>query len=97
VQLAISIYSADGTLVSGFDTKRDGCRISAQRGAFEAIVSFPLGLPLARGTYRFAVSILDEDCLAPYATREAALIVPVRSTTADSGWAHISRQWRVSP
>jgi lipopolysaccharide transport system ATP-binding protein len=93
-QMAIAIYDADGTLVAGFNSKHDKAALGPLHGGGETAVWFPRGLPLTRGSARFSVSILDEDCLEPYVTKENALQIPVQPSQADSGWAHIERVWQ---
>lgn len=92
-QLAIAIYDADGTLVTGFNSKGDNVSLGPLNGVTTTTVAFRQGLPLNRGTCRFSVSILDEDGLEPYARRENALQVTIRSSAAQSGWAYVAREW----
>lgn len=94
-QLAISIYDADGTLLSSFNTRGDGVPIGPINTERELVVSFPHGLPLARGTCRFSVSVLDEDCLETQGAKENAAQIEVVPSRAESGWAHVEREWRV--
>ena len=93
-QLAIALYDIEGTLLSSFSTKSDGVPAEPLDGTRQLTVRFPRGLPIARGSVRFSVSIMDEDCLEPFATKENALLLPVQSTPGQSGWAHIPRQWQ---
>jgi lipopolysaccharide transport system ATP-binding protein len=93
-QLAVAIYDSDGTLVSGFNTRGDGVPLGPLNGPSELAVSFPHGLPITRGTCRFSVSLLDEDCLETYAVRESALAIPVQPARGETGWVHVERQWQ---
>ncbi len=95
-QLAVVLYDADGTLLASFDTRGDNASLGPLDGDRQVTISFPRGLPLARGTCRFSVSLLDEHCLEPYAVLASATTVAIRGVGADSGWAHVVRVWGVS-
>jgi lipopolysaccharide transport system ATP-binding protein len=97
VQAALAIYDSDGTLLASFNTRADGFSMRPVNGSQEFVVSFPLGLPLARGTCRFSVSLLDDDCLETYAMKENAVQVPIRPGRAESGWIHVTREWSLKP
>ncbi len=92
--VAVAIYDTDGTLLSNFTTRGDGVSLGPLAAPRELSVAFPHGLPLARGTCRISVSVLDGDCLETYAAREGAVQLPVRVIQAESGWAHIAREWQ---
>jgi lipopolysaccharide transport system ATP-binding protein len=96
VQIAIAVFDADGTLLSGFNTKGDGVQLAPLNGPAVLDVSFPHGLPLARGACRFSVSILDGDCLETYAVKENAAQLPVRSPQHEAGWLRVPRDWQVA-
>jgi lipopolysaccharide transport system ATP-binding protein len=97
VQAALAIYDSDGTLLASFNTRADGFSMPSINSVQEFAVSFPLGLPLARGMCRFSISLLDDDCLETLAIKENAVQVPIRSGGAESGWLHIAREWCLKP
>jgi len=92
-QVAVSIFDADGTLVASFNTRNDGVLVPVGTEPQQLTLNLPHGLPVARGTVRFAITISDEDCLEPYCAAENALQVPVRPIGPEPGWAHVERNW----
>jgi ABC-type polysaccharide/polyol phosphate transport system ATPase subunit len=93
VHAAVAIYDSDGTLLTSFNTRGDCVSMPPADGTCEFVVTFPQGLPLARGTCRFSVSLLGDDCLETYAMKENAVQVPIRAGRAESGWVHVAREW----
>jgi lipopolysaccharide transport system ATP-binding protein len=93
VQIAIGLHDADGSLVNGFNSRSDAAPLGRLDGHGCVTISFPNGLPLGRGTCRVSVSLHDADCLELYARRENALQILIQAGSADSGWAHVAREW----
>jgi len=92
-QLRVMLHDGDGNLIAGFNSKSDGVPLGKLDGPVERVIAFPRGLPLGRGSCRFCISIMDEDCLEAFVTDEDALRIVIDSREAESGWAHIERHW----
>ncbi|MDH3717698.1 MAG: ABC transporter ATP-binding protein [Planctomycetota bacterium] len=95
-QMEIAIHDSQGTILTKFNTRGDGQALGPLNGPGELSVIFSRGIPVARGSVRFSITILDEDCLEAYGSRDNALQLPVESSNREEGWAYVVREWRIA-
>jgi ABC-type polysaccharide/polyol phosphate transport system ATPase subunit len=95
-QMEIAIHDSEGTLLTKFNTRDDGQALGPLNGPKELSVIFSRGIPVARGSVRFSISILDEDCLEAYGSWENALQLAVDSSHREAGWAYVVREWKIA-
>ncbi len=93
----VELFDQEGTLLAGFSTREDcGKAVTWGQQPVTITLSFPAGLPVARGSCRIRVLVLDDSGLEPFAIEDRAALVVCRAPRPQAGTVYVAREWHWS-